>query len=598
MSKDLVQKVIGMQPVMNLRRKKTLLHGIVFTLLPIVLFYLMEGYEHNPFIEVRKTAQLFNILLFELLAWMFFALTKSGRAAIRILAATSMVFGLTNHYVMEFRSTPFVPWDIFSIRTAASVAENYDFTPGIRVVLVTIGFVAILMLSHFLSFRFEKKLPIRLISAAAIMAVLVFFSERLQNESFQLSNGLYPFLFTPAYMTKVNGMAVTFVMDMAYVKVDKPKGYNKTEAAQILEENGYLPQEAQQDSRPNLIVIMDEAFSDLAVLGEVKASEDYMPYVHSLMEGADNTVSGYLHVSVCGGNTANTEYEFLTGNSMESLPAGSIPYQQYIKREVPSVADYLNSLGYETYAMHPYNSTGWDRDKVYPWMGFEHTLFLKDMSNVEKLRTYASDAYDFKKVIELYEKKEEKTPIFIFNVTMQNHGSYTETYDNFTPDITVEGCNSVALSQYLSLIKQTDEDFKNLISYFENQEEKTMIVFFGDHQPANAVAKYIADGDTKEEDRYKVPYVIWANYDIKEECQADTSVNYLAATALEIAGIPNSDYNQFLLDLKQYYPVYSAVNRIENENPSDGKPSKTAQEMLLDYEKLQYYRLLDWEEEK
>ena len=235
---------------------------------------------------------------------------------------------------------------------------------------------------------------------------------------------------------------------------------------------------------------------------------------------------------------------------------------------------------------------------MYPRMGFEHTLFLKDMSNVEKLRTYASDAYDFKKVIELYEKKEEKTPIFIFNVTMQNHGSYTETYDNFTPDITVEGCNSVALSQYLSLIKQTDEDFKNLISYFEDQEEKTMIVFFGDHQPANAVAKYIADGDTKEEDRYKVPYVIWANYDIKEECQADTSVNYLAATALEIAGIPNSDYNQFLLDLKQYYPVYSAVNRIENENPSDGKPSKTAQEMLLDYEKLQYYRLLDWEEEK
>ena len=76
MSKDLVQKVIGMQPVMNLRRKKTLLHGIVFALLPIVLFYLMEGYEHNPFIEVRKTAQLFNILLFELLAWMFFALTK------------------------------------------------------------------------------------------------------------------------------------------------------------------------------------------------------------------------------------------------------------------------------------------------------------------------------------------------------------------------------------------------------------------------------------------------------------------------------------------------------------------------------------------
>ena len=587
-----------MQSGIKSRTRKAVVNGIIFALLPILLFYLMESYEHNPFAEVRRTAQLFNILLFELLAWIFFALTKSAKTAIRVLTVISMVFGLTNHYVMEFRSTPFVPWDIFSIRTAASVAENYDFTPGVRVVLVTAGFVAILIFSHFLSFHFEKKLPFRLIAATVLLTVLIFFSERLQDESFQLSNRLYPFLFTPAYMTKVNGMAVTFVMDMAYVKVDKPKGYNKQEAAGILEEYGDVSEVGEKESYPNLIVIMDEAFSDLAVLGEVNSSKDYMPFVRSLMNGADNTVSGYLHVSVCGGNTANTEYEFLTGNSMESLPVGSIPYQQYIKKEVPSVADYLRSLGYETYAMHPYNSTGWDRDKVYPWMGFEHTLFLKDMGEVEKLRTYVSDACDFQKIIELYEKKESGKPIFLFNVTMQNHGSYTELYDNFTPDITVEGIKSVALSQYLSLIKRTDEAFENLISYFENEDEKTMIVFFGDHQPANAVAKYIVEDQTKEEDRYMVPYVIWANYDIEEEGQTDTSANYLAATALKLAGIPNSDYNQFLLDLKKDYPIYSAVNIVEKEHLSDSEETKEAQNMLLSYKKLQYYRLFDWKEEK
>ncbi len=582
---------------MGKKTSKTIINGIVFAILPIILFYLMESYEHNPFAEVRRAAQLFNIILFELLAWIIFFVTKSAKVSVRVVASLSMAFGLTNHYVMEFRSTPFVPWDIFSVRTAASVAGNYDFTPDVRVVLVTLGFAAILALSRFLSFRFEKRLFFRLIPAAAILAVLIAFSGKLQNESFQLANGLYPFLFTPAYMTKVNGMAATFVMDMAYVKVDKPKGYNRQEAAQILEEYGYTSAAEQADSYPNIIVIMDEAFSDLAVLGEVKASEDYMPFVHSLMDGADNTVSGYLNVSVCGGNTANTEYEFLTGNSMAGLPAGSIPYQQYIKKEIPSLASYLNSLGYETYAMHPYNSTGWDRNKVYPWMGFENTLFLKDMADVRKLRTYASDAYDFEKVIELYEQKEEGTPAFIFNVTMQNHGSYGETYDNFTPDITVDGIDSIALSQYLSLIKRTDEDLENLIAYFENQEEKTVIVFFGDHQPANAVAKYIMDENTSEEDRYKVPYIIWANYDI-EEMQVDTSANYLAAAALEAAGVPNSDYNRFLLDLKQYYPVYSAVYQEESEALSKEEQCKMAQDMLLDYEKLQYYRLRDWKEEK
>ncbi len=589
--------VNDMKAGMGKKTRKTILNGIVFAILPIILFYLMESYEHNPFAEVRRTAQFFNMILFELLAWIIFFLTKSAKISVRVVATLSMVFGLTNHYVMEFRSTPFVPWDIFSVQTAASVAGNYDFTPSLRVVFVTIGFMAILIFSRFLSFRFEKRFLLRLIPTAIITAVLIFFSGRLQNESFQLSNGLYPFLFTPAYMTKVNGMAVTFVMDMAYVKVDKPRGYNRQEAARILEEYGYTSTTEQADSYPNIIVIMDEAFSDLAILGEVKSSEDYMPFVHSLMDGADNTVSGYLNVSVCGGNTANTEYEFLTGNSMASLPAGSIPYQQYIKKEIPSLASYLKSLGYETYAMHPYHSTGWDRDKVYPWMGFENTLFLKDMANVKKLRTYASDAYDFEKVIELYEEKEEGTPAFIFNVTMQNHGSYGDTYDNFTPDITVDDIDSVALSQYLSLIKRTDEDLENLIAYFENQDEKTVIIFFGDHQPANAVAKYIMDENTKEEDRYKVPYIIWANYNI-EEMYEDTSTNYLAATALEIAGVPNSDYNRFLLDLKQYYPIYSAVNKVESENLSGEEQSKTAQDMLLDYEKLQYYRLCDWKEEK
>lgn len=59
----------------------------------------------------------------------------------------------------------------------------------------------------------------------------------------------------------------------------------------------------------------------LAILGDFQTNKDYMPYFHS-MQGADDTISGYLNVSVCGGNTANTEFEFLTGNTMAFLPQG------------------------------------------------------------------------------------------------------------------------------------------------------------------------------------------------------------------------------------------------------------------------------------
>ena len=106
-----------------------------------------------------------------------------------------------------------------------------------------------------------------------------------------------------------------------------------------------------------------------------------MLFVHSLMEGKENTVSGSAQVSVCGGNTANSEFEFLTGNTMAFLPNGSIPYQQYIKEEKPSMASYLKELGYETYGQHPYNASGWCRDTVYPMLGFSELSFNTDYIN-------------------------------------------------------------------------------------------------------------------------------------------------------------------------------------------------------------------------
>ena len=115
---------------------------LVFAVMPIIAFYLMEAFEHNPFIEVRETAQLFNILLFELIAWILLFLSGRAWIALDITFGCAMIFGLINHYVMKFRSTPFVPWDIFSVGTAKSVAGAYDFTPETRVVLVVLGFIS------------------------------------------------------------------------------------------------------------------------------------------------------------------------------------------------------------------------------------------------------------------------------------------------------------------------------------------------------------------------------------------------------------------------------------------------------------------------
>ena len=577
-------------------------HCVLFAVLPAAMFYLMESYDRNPFAQIRPMAHCFNILLFELIAWSLWLLFKNSAWALSITGLLSLAAGLTNHYVMAFRSTPFVPWDIFSVKTAASVASEYDFTPSVRVVIVSLGLFLLILFSLCFRMRFPGRLLLRIPLAAALILILVLFAGRLQDESFQTSHSLYPYLFTPSVMVKYNGFAVTFTMDLAYLKVEKPSGYQKEEAQAILSACEDASSETAEEEFPNLIVIMDEAFSDLSVLGDFATNEDYMPFVHSLQDGAENTITGTLNVSVCGGNTANTEFEFLTGNTMAFLPSGSIPYQQYLNAETDSLALWLKSLGYATYAQHPYNASGWERDQVYPLLGFDDLTFLPDYTPKDKVRSYVSDKRDFEMIISTFENKEEGKPAFIFNVTMQNHGGYTDTYEDFTNTITAEELDNSALDQYLSLLSLTDRDLESLIEYFSNVEEKTMIVFFGDHQPSNTVARSIQkangtdpDNLTEEENelRYQVPFVIWANFDIEEGQGESTSANYLAIRALRAAGIPLSSYQTFLEQVEEFYPCISAVRM---EETADDEQKAKALLLLDEYKKLEYYQLFDRDE--
>lgn len=580
---------------------------------PAACFYLMECYSHNPFMVVRPWAQFFNIVLFLLVTIVLFLLTGKLKTAHRIVYGVAMIYGIANSYVVRFRTNPIVPWDIFSWKTAASVADNYNFMPDTRMVVVTLVFLVAIALFHFIKvkvtrFVFWK----RLIPAALVAVVLSLFAGTLQQESFQNSHRLYNKLFTPVYMTDVDGMAVTFVMNLAYMSIDKPEHYSDSEAQAVLDSYGAggamsedtdpaAKDDTQKDEElPNIIVMMNESFSDLSVLGDFETNEDYMPFIHSLEQGAENTVTGMLNVSVYGGNTANTEFEFLTGNTMAFLPQGSIPYQQYINGDLKALPDYLKTLGYQTIATHPYNAGGWERDTVYPMLGFNESVFKDEYVNPQYVRQYISDESCVDKIIEFYENKETDKPLFVFNVTMQNHGGYQDQYGNFTPDISVKDSTNFSLQQYLSLVKLSDSALESLISYFKDADEKTVIVFFGDHQPSDAVASTVLAKNgmswnhlTEEQQklRYQVPYVVWANYDIDEETGADTSANYLAAEVLERAGVPLDEYRSYLMHLKTEYPVISAVRTVKADG-SEVRASDEKDEMDI-YRKLQYYELFD-----
>ena len=581
---------------------------IMLFIAPAVTFYLLEWYTHNPFETMKATPQVLNLIMFELLALLLFAVFGKLHVALMTETLFFGIYGLANYFVLNFRSVPIQPWDLLSIGTAASVAGNYDYTLDRQALLVVLGFILLLILEYFCRFTLKKGTwKLRLPMAATLVVMLgafglMFHSDEIVEQKLRLYNKL----FTPTTISYKNGTALAFVMELRYMSVDKPAGYDADAATQELaaleEESMSEPAMAAAsdgEELPNIIVIMDEAFSDPAILGDFTVNQDYMPFVHSLLEGAENTVSGWLNVSVLGGNTANTEFEYLTGNTMAFLPQGSIPYQQYINESAPSLASHLASLGYQTVAMHPYNASGWDRDTVYPAMGFSEMYFLPDFENPHKVRNYVSDQSDFEKIIEIYENKGD-SPLFLFNVTMQNHSSYTESFDNFDPQIEVEG-GSQTLNNYLSLLSLSDEALSELIAYFEGQEEDTVIVFFGDHQTTNSVIEPILKQNgkssstlTEEEqaDRYKVPFFIWANFDIEEETGVETSANYLGAKTLEAAGVPMDGYFTYLSGLSETVPVISA-NHVTLADGTFTNADDQA-ELLSDYKGYQYYRLFDY----
>ena len=390
--------------------------------------------------------------------------------------------------------------------------------------------------------------------------------------------------------------------------------------------------------RPNQIVThntdlenaMNESLSDLSVLGNLTTNEDYMPFMHSLTE---NTIKGNLYVPVIGSGTSNTEFEFITGHSTAFLPSGSNAYMLYIKNPIASIVSTLEAQGYSSFALHPYYAEGWNRTNVYNYLGFNNFMSLEDIIDVSfmreyqsngsnpdflqslieqyypgsnmLIRQYVSDSYDYRLLIEDYENRDTSVPYFAFNVTMQNHGGYTTSCVNFDECIyaTSVSKNYNKANKYLSLVKASDDAFRELIEYFSNVDEPTVICMFGDHQPS-IETDFIAEvmgvdslsnlTPEQEQLRHVTPFFIWANYDIEEKQIDKLSANYLSSLVLETAGVKLTEYNKYLLKLSETLPVIDTVGYIDNENNyykwSDVSPYS---HLLEEYENIQYNSIFD-----
>ena len=350
---------------------------------------------------------------------------------------------------------------------------------------------------------------------------------------------------------------------------------------------------------------MNETFSDLSIYQNMHAGYNGPQFFKSL---PDALARGTLYVSAYGGGTCNTEFEFLTGNSMSYLGSGVYPYTIYDLNETKNLAAQFKDLGYTTTAMHPNHGTNWNRENVYSGFGFDQFLTIEDFQNADKLRGMVTDAATYDAILEMLKTNDE--PQFIFDVTMQNHSGYdtgllpADKQLNFS----IDGESNAEVNEYLSLIEESDRALEQFIGELRELDRPVVVVFFGDHQPF-VPDKYNNRWFLNEEKAdhnmrlWTTDYIIWANYDVagngQESADIDLSTNYLGTEMMNLIGAPLSDYQKAQINTTGFLDsagsVYLAsVKSDTNASADPAMPASSLQQALearMQYAQIQYLEL-------
>ena len=623
-------------------------------LVPFLMLLVSEGATGNLFRLSAPGVVLGTAVYYILyLGVFFFAGTTKASWLLLNLAVYGLAAG--EYFVISFRERPAMIWDVLALRTAMTVSANYRFTVTPRLVLTFLGTLLLGIGSWKIPLRLENR-KIRWKARGAWAGVTAAFSVLLYGVLTPALKLSVP-MWDPIISFERQGFLLSTVLSLETLFPQKPAGYETETARKLLErleeeaaagaDTGTAADigtaaEAKAGEKPgneaeilgrnetvvpeNVICIMNESFADLRIFNGLVSGNSFetdgpfLSYYDSLSENAQK---GWLYVPVFGAMTANSEYEFLTGNSCAFVPQGSIPYQFYTKPGDGSLARVFGEAGYRTVAMHPYPGYNWNRTEAYENLGFDEFLdqdyyeasgFLDEeetggSADSRMPRGYLSDAADYEALIRQVEEKEPGEKLFLFNVTMQNHGGY-EVAD-FPADVHVTAVNGgdclgeyPKADQYLTLMKRSDEALKMLLDYFSACSQPTLIVLFGDHEPSVETSFYEALYGTRwsqvpgEQKRYSfvTPYLIWSNYERDAGDLGDMSAFMLGGQVLRAAGMEAGGFGYAVERLRGEYPMVHSMGLLTR----DGQFLDVLETGTLDlsqtvkeYHTLQYYRMFE-----
>lgn len=592
-----------------------------------LMFYLSPGSLKVFMGFVIDSPSLFILNYLPILLLMLMLYFISGNcifaSGIPFMIFTAAAFA--NRTKSTLRQDPLVPSDLSVITEVKSILQNYDkiyMILAIAAVLITLAIIAL----AFLFFKKSDKLTVkkRILGAGGCIACFVImFSTAYSNtelyNSYAVDGNIY--FKVNQYISK--GFLYSFIYDINNLKVEKPSSYNP-EAFNAIDDTAEST-ELNDISKPNIVMIMSEAFSDISNSESINFDEygDPLEFYNQFIN-RDDVISGHIVVPNFGGGTSDTEFDVLTGCSTKYIDSSQVSYN-FIRKPMEAMPRLLKNIGYDTLAIHPGYGWFYNRTNVYKNMGFDDFIYLEEDfdPSTQNKGGYISDEVTTQSIIDNFENhvKNNDDPLFEFCVTIQNHGPYEEKYENlktnFSTDIQLTDDEKAIYSGYFQGIDDADAQIETLVNYFESIDEPVVLVFFGDHLPgfSNGMSYFsqfrpdidLNGNQWQQMKAYETPFFIWANEvalkttnfsenakNIKMPVNDIISSFYLGTTVME------------LLDMGNISPLFGFVNELRGSLPvassnvymyPDGTLSDTIDESktadIQKYKEWIYYKLFD-----
>ena len=550
----------------------------------------------NP--KIAEYSQIATILV----SFLFVGIFRNWRISMGILFSLATIMMYINTEKMASRNTPFLTEDLAMSGEAGGLASMINFGRFSNMLFMIVVIIITTIIVNKISkkiwhFKFSKKQKIAIfIPQIALILICAHFLNLHTLEIRNLS-GKGTFIkvenlgtsidFTDqAYNYRTNGFILATISNLQTKTQKQPEGYSKEAVQKIVQKYQKIAEENNKnrkklsDEKVNVVYVMSESFID-PKLG--KHLYDYgnkepIPYTQEIKKSQS---SGWAASGEYGGGTANVEFEALTGLSNFFL--NSIPYTSIVpaNKDAPSIVKNFNENGYKTIAMHPYNRNMYRREVVYPNLGFQEYNSADGFKNNSKIDNskYISDESAFNEV--LAELKNSQKPEFIHLVTMQNHMPYEENaYSEHNFSVNAKNGanpeNAKTIQAYLEGISHSDKAMKNFLSEIEKLNEKTIVVFWGDHWPG--IYGEMFEKELNKNDIRRTPLFVYSNFKKEKQDLGTSSLIYNQILALNAFNSKLSPFQYLLSDLREKYPALTK-QFVKTDEKSD---------ILKDFEMIEY----------